>query len=252
MRSSTKSKGARAHNPDEARVAYGVASILLRYPDERTLGELASLSQVARRLSKGVREGLLEACAHLSSVSLIEAQREYVATFDLQRRCSLHLSYYLNGDTRRRGMALWRFQDVFHRAGQRVEDGELADYLPAVLELAASGFEESALQLMKENRAGLLVLGEALHQACSPYAGVLVSLERLLGPVEPRVSEIAERLVFDGPPGELVGLDAPDAFNPYGTEESPHEHPDEYPLNAPSTTTTPTPQLVTIRTKVRT
>ena len=55
--------------------------------------------------------------------------------------------------------------------GHHVAEGELPDYLPAVLELAAGGGEESAITLLQEHRVGLLVLLEALDELASPYAG---------------------------------------------------------------------------------
>ncbi|MGA7835750.1 MAG: nitrate reductase molybdenum cofactor assembly chaperone, partial [Acidimicrobiales bacterium] len=181
----------------------------------------------------------VELCDDLSALSLLDAQREYVATFDLQRRCCLYLSYYLNGDTRRRGMALWRFQEAYRLAGQCVVPGELPDYLPAVLEFASSG-DEMAIQLLNEHRAGILVLLEALGEMHSPYARVVGAIDLLLPP-ESRAAEEARRLVVDGPPSELVGIDAPDAFNPYGVEISRDDDAAQAPVA----------QAVTIRTRER-
>ena len=67
----------------------------------------------------------------------MEAAAAYVDTFDLRRRRSLHLTYYRHGDTRERGMALTALVDAYRVAGFRVAPGELPDFLPALLELAA-------------------------------------------------------------------------------------------------------------------
>jgi nitrate reductase delta subunit len=117
-------------------------------------------------------------------------------------------------------MALWRFQDAYRSAGQQVVQGELPDYLPALLEFAAMGGERPAVQLMSEHRAGILVLLEALEELASPYAGIVRAVDSLLPPREDRVISDAERLVYEGPPSELVGIDDVEVFEPYGTQGS--------------------------------
>lgn len=194
-------------DPEEARATFALASLLLRYPDEQLIESLASLQEICAQLPRRVGAPLAALCRRLSDVSLLESQSDYVATFDLKRRCCLYLSYYLNGDTRRRGMALWRFLDEFKKVGQEVAQGELPDYLPAILEFAALGNEEAAIGLMHEHRAGLLVLLEALDELDSPYAGVVRVIDSLLPPRKDRSITEAERLVFEGPPSELVGID---------------------------------------------
>jgi nitrate reductase delta subunit len=207
-------------DPEETRGAFAAASILLRYPDEPLMGSLDSLMTLSRQLPQNIRTPYVEMCRYLSKNSLLESQTQYVATFDLKRRCCLYLSYYLNGDTRRRGMALWRFQDAYRSAGQQVVQGELPDYLPALLEFAAMGGERPAVQLMSEHRAGILVLLEALEELASPYAGIVRAVDSLLPPREDRVISDAERLVYEGPPSELVGIDDVEVFEPYGTQGS--------------------------------
>jgi nitrate reductase delta subunit len=207
-------------DPEQTRGAFVAASILLRYPDEPLMESLGSLTTLSSQLPQNFGKPYVQMCSYLSENSLLESQTQYVATFDLKRRCCLYLSYYLNGDTRRRGMALWRFQDAYRSAGQEVVQGELPDYLPALLEFAATGGLHPATQLMNEHRAGILVLLEALEEIDSPYAGIVRAVDSLLPPREDRVISDAERLVFEGPPSELVGIDDVEAFEPYGTQSS--------------------------------
>ena len=72
-----------------------------------------------------------------TSAGVTEWQRRYVVTFDLKRKCSLYLSYYATGDTRRRGAALVTFKEAYRAAGWEFDAPELPDYLPAVLEFSA-------------------------------------------------------------------------------------------------------------------
>lgn len=207
-------------DPDEVRGAFAAASIMLRYPDELLVDSLGSLSTLSGQLPSSIRTPYIEICRYLSETPLLESQSQYVATFDLKRRCCLYLSYYLNGDTRRRGMALWRFQDAYRQAGQQVVQGELPDYLPALLEFAATGGDRAAIHLMNEHRAGILVLLEALEELASPYAGIVRAVDSLLPAREDRVISDAERLVYEGPPAELVGIGDTEIFEPYGVQSS--------------------------------
>src|ERR1039458_9257145 len=135
--------------PAHRRVAFAAGSVLLRYPDEGLVEDLALIISATGDLPKALRQPFGELAEHLSTKQLLDSQAQYVATFDLKRRCCLYLSYYLSGDTRRRGMALWQFQEAYRLAGFQVLRGELPDYLPVLLELAASGAEGAAIELIE-------------------------------------------------------------------------------------------------------
>ncbi len=207
----------RAARPAAAQrpAVYAVLSALLRYPDEALIRDLPLLRVAIAGLPARLRDQLEVVVSWLSQTPLLEAQACYVATFDLRRRYCLYLSYYLNGDTRRRGEALWRFQDACHQAGFRVRGGELPDYLPVLLELAASGGEREAVALIQEHRIGIELLYQALSEADSPYASLLNALRALLPAAIPGTGAKAARLVAEGPPAELVGLEPAAAFSPY-------------------------------------
>ena len=105
-----------------------------------------------------------------------ELERRYVETFDLRRRSSLYLSYYLHGDTRKRGMALLRLKRLYAAAGLELAGGELPDYLPLVLEFAALAPDGAGEALLREHRPSLELLRANLHAAGSPYAQLLDAL----------------------------------------------------------------------------
>ena len=69
---------------------------------------------------------------------LLDLEREYVETFDTRRRCTLNVSYYLFGDTRRRGVSLLRLKRLYKAAGLVLDTDELPDHLPAMLEMQPS------------------------------------------------------------------------------------------------------------------
>jgi len=210
---------------DHRRAAYAIISALLRYPDEALVRDLPLLDAAIGIAPAAIRDQLLSVVIWVADTPLLEAQACYVETFDMRRKCCLYLSYYMNGDTRRRGEALWRFQDACRRAGFRVAGGELADYLPLLLELAACGGEGPALELLDEHRAGIELLGAGLRHASSPYAGLISALGALLPAAKAGTASSAARLMRDGPPTELVGVESPGTLSPCrptgeGTEES--------------------------------
>lgn len=192
----------------DRRIAFAAASRLLRYPDPQLLEQLELLRTAAGALPRTVGAGLAAAVEHLAATPLLAAQSGYVATFDLRRRNCLYLTYYLNGDTRRRGMALWRFRDRLATHGVEVGGGELPDYLPAVLELGCgdAAAAETALALLAEHHQGVEVLRRSLAEQHSPYAGVVAAVAAALPEPTPRLLAAAGRLVAQGPPAEQVGL----------------------------------------------
>ncbi len=204
-------------------VAYAAISALLRYPDEQLTRDLPLLQAAAGGLPSAAGGPLTRLVSHLAGQPLLGLQADYVATFDLQRRCCLYLSYYQNGDTRRRGAALWRFRDAYRRAGFRLAGSELPDYLPMLLELAASDGdgEAAATGLISEHREGIRILLSALEARHSPYAAAVQALEAVLPPAGPQVIAGAARLARQGPPAELVGLEFPGSPGPYPLPAAP-------------------------------
>lgn len=193
---------------DEQRlIVFASVSRLLQYPDRDLIEQTELLRSLVRELPRTAGDRLAAFLDHLVAMPLIEAQSDYVSTFDLQRRNCLYLTYYLNGDTRRRGMALWRFQEAYRSRGLGIADGELPDFLPVVLELAADGDEDLALALLLEHRAGLEVLQQSLEAMGSPYAGVVHLLNDSLPDPTEAVLEAARALAEQGPPAEDVGLE---------------------------------------------
>ena len=104
------------------------------------------------------------------------AATAYVDAFDLRRRRSLYLTYYRHGDTRERGMALAALVGAYKSAGFVLAPGELPDFLPALLELAASHPDGQAL--LSEHRPALSALRAGLEEAGSAYAGAVAAVDR--------------------------------------------------------------------------
>jgi nitrate reductase molybdenum cofactor assembly chaperone NarJ/NarW len=181
-------------------VPYRLLSLLLDYPDATLDGALAAAA--------GEPGGNLDPFwSWWRETPLAERQRRYVETFDLDRRTSLHLTYYLYGDTRKRGLALLRLKRLYAAAGLPLEADELPDFLPALLEFAALAPDGYGETLLAEHRLPLELLRLRLGELESPWVCLLdtlcASLPRL-GPIE---RDRLARLHAEGPPGERVGLE---------------------------------------------
>jgi len=200
------------------RVAHMAASVLLAYPDDATIEAAATVRDAVAGLPGPVRSRLGNLAADLTETDPGALQAHYVATFDLKRRCSMYLSYYAAGDTRRRGAALVRFVEAYRAAGWETTGTELPDYLPTVLELSARGDADGtriAGSLLAAHREGIEVLRSALAALGSRWTAGVEAVCLTLPPVDAATADRVARLVASGPPAELVGLAG------YGEEPGP-------------------------------
>ncbi len=189
----------------DQRVVYSGAAVLLSYPDEQLLASLPMVEAAAAEV--GVSELFAPTIAHLRSMPLMDAQSWHVQEFDLSRRHALYLTYWTDGDTRRRGEVLAAVKQTYRDSGLLVDlDGELPDYLPMVLEFCANGAPEAGLGLLNTYRASLELLRLGLEGDKLPHAGVVAAICQTLGGPSPASRAEVQRLL-GGPPVETVGLE---------------------------------------------
>ncbi|MFH0515798.1 nitrate reductase molybdenum cofactor assembly chaperone [Streptomyces sp. M41] len=158
-------------------VLYQAAALCLTYPDDDFRARLPLLREAAPQLR--------EFTDHAAVTAPEELATHYVEVFDLQSRHSLYLSWWTDGDTRRRGMALLRFKDLYRSHGLELTGEELPDFLPAVLEFAS---RTGDLDVLLEHRDALEQLRSRLTDFGTPYATVLDAVCATLptAPVEGR------------------------------------------------------------------
>jgi nitrate reductase delta subunit len=228
--------------PYRAAVLYQAAARLLAYPDAELAGELPLLREALRAVGTPEAEALLPVVAYLAGAGAAgvaeaagqgsgvaeaagrgsgaeEAARgpevaaapadlsglaaAYVATFDFTSRHCLHLTWWTEGDTRRRGAALVRFKEHYRRYGMDPVDGDLPDFLPVVLEFSAATRTDA---LLREHRPALELLRLALTENGTPYARVLEAVCGTLPGASPADRAQAMAMACGGPPSEEVGL----------------------------------------------
>ncbi|MFV0285829.1 MAG: nitrate reductase molybdenum cofactor assembly chaperone [Demequina sp.] len=192
---------------DEIAAARLAASWLLWYPDTDLLARLDAIEAVCAQAPSAVGTPLTRFTSHLRATDLVELQKHYVATFDTKRRTSPYLSFWTDGDTRNRGLAILRFKQAYLEHGFSIGDEELPDHLSVVLEFAARGDRLTGDALLVEHRVSIGLLREALAKAESPYAAVVDGILATLPPLTDEIRERMTQLARQGPPQESVGLE---------------------------------------------
>ncbi|KZS57349.1 nitrate reductase molybdenum cofactor assembly chaperone [Mycobacterium ostraviense] len=191
----------------DVRLLWRIAALLLDYPSRQILAMSDQLAAAAIELPDVVGGPILDFLRGFSSADPMQFAARYVETFDMRRRASLHLTYYAYGDTRKRGMALLRFKHAYRQAGMQPADGELPDYLPLVLEFAATVDPLRGERLLAEHVPVLELLRLSLQDSDSGYADILAAILATLPPISTADRRRIAELAADGPPDEDVGLE---------------------------------------------
>ncbi|MGE3288233.1 MAG: nitrate reductase molybdenum cofactor assembly chaperone [Pseudonocardia sp.] len=202
----------------DTRVVLQAASVCLQYPDDHVRATLPLVRAAVAELPDGRPRERLTAFLDtaFNDTAFNDGGRamgglaeHYVGLFDRSRRCCLYLTWWTDGETRRRGGALAALKARYRAGGAEPVGTELPDFLPAVLEYAATADLADGLALLQEHRAGLELLRLALLDAGSPYAAPVEAVCALLPGPSPEDTAAARALARSGPPREQVGLDLP-------------------------------------------
>jgi nitrate reductase delta subunit len=187
-----------------------VLAALIGYPDAIVRGHLPEMSDLLHEeasLSPSRREELDTLIRHIGDGDPLEREAEYVELFDRGRATSLHLFEHVHGDSRDRGPAMIDLGQTYEKAGLILAEGELPDYLPAVLEFVSTQPPREAKAFLGEMSHIFNALFGALEHHGSAYASVLGALLELAGekarpvapPAEAPLDESwAEPVAFDG------------------------------------------------------
>ena len=187
-----------------------VLAALLGYPDARLRGHLPEMRGLLRDEHAVSPSRLTELDALMDALRRadpLQLEADYVELFDRGRATSLHLFEHVHGDSRERGSAMIDLGQTYAGAGLILNEGELPDYLPAVLEFVSTQPPREARAFLGEMAHIFNAIFGALQQRGSAYASVLGTLLELAGeraqPVamvaeEPLDESWAEPVVFDG------------------------------------------------------
>jgi nitrate reductase delta subunit len=187
------------------------ASVCLSYPEHGVIATSGLLRTALADDAPRQADSFDPLLAFWDSEEPSTIQTHYVDVFDLSRKHSLYLSYWTDGDTRRRGEVLAAFKQRYRRSRFLVDTGgELPDYLPMVLEYAAIVDPVDGTALLQQYRSSVELLRLALVERGTPYAGVLAAVCSTLPGPSPADRKAVMAMAAAGPPTETVGLEPQD------------------------------------------
>ena len=198
----------RRQRHEAIRVVRQAAAVCLGYPERDVLATSGLLRAALAESAPRAAESFEPLLVFWGSSDLAAIQTHYVDVFDLSRKHSLYLSYWTDGDTRRRGEVLAAFKQRYRRSGFLVDTrGELPDYFPMVLEYAAIVDPVDGTALLQEYRCSVELLRLALTELGTPYAGVVAAVCATLPGPSPADRKAVMAMAAAGPPSETVGLE---------------------------------------------
>ena len=181
-------------------ISLRVLAALLGYPDSRLRGHLPEMRELLRN-ERAISSSRLSELDALMQVLLrtdaLELEAEYVALFDRGRATSLHLFEHVHGDSRDRGPAMIDLGQTYEKAGLILAEGELPDYLPAVLEFVSTQPPREARAFLGEMAHIFNAIFGALVHRDSAYASVLGALIEMAGEKAQAVTPAAEEPLDD-------------------------------------------------------
>lgn len=191
------------------RVVHMAAAWCLGYPDGDLLDRLgllrAGLADVPQTAATTALSTFLD---HLSGADPSRLRQDYVEEFDLSGRQTLFLTYWTDGDTRRRGETIAAIKRVYRDSGFAVDlRGELPDHLPVILEFAARVDVDRGTALLAEHRGAIELIRLSLLDKQSPYAHVLAAICQTLPGESPPDRAAAMAMRGHRPEVESVGLE---------------------------------------------
>jgi nitrate reductase molybdenum cofactor assembly chaperone NarJ/NarW len=114
----------RARRQEASRVSRQAAAVCLGYPDADVIASSGLLRAALAECTPHAVENFEPLLAFWDSADPSAIQTHYVDVFDLSRKHALYLSYWTDGDTRRRGEVLAAFKQRYRRSGFLVDTRE--------------------------------------------------------------------------------------------------------------------------------
>ncbi len=159
---------------------YKLLSVLLDYPDaalKENLPEIGALIEGDPDLGSEAKAKLHTVVGWMQGQDLLDLQAHYVQTFDIVPEHSLHLTHHVFGDDRARGPALVDLGEFYKGDGFEALSSELPDYLPLMLEYAATLDELGARVFLADVVEVLDTLAANLEKVGSPYSALIRTVE---------------------------------------------------------------------------
>lgn len=159
-----------------AQLTLKLVAACLQYPGPGFADLLAEVDGLLPDLSDSARPYLEEFVALAAAVAPMELESRYTQAFDFQKEHALHLTFQEVGETPQRALDLITLQDLILGAGFLLPEGELADFIPLLLEFVAELPPGAADENLPVRLAGVLTKIRTALAAAEPlYAPLLAA-----------------------------------------------------------------------------
>jgi nitrate reductase molybdenum cofactor assembly chaperone NarJ/NarW len=146
-------------------------SLLLQYPDESLLKQLAAFRQVIHEIEDACARNRYDLIlSYFEQTPLIQLQEQYTQTFDLSPSNCMNLTYHRWGDTEKRGPALAHLEELYLKSGFERITSELPDFLPLILEFISERPDVANSEIIPLYGTVVETVAGRLSQTGYPYA----------------------------------------------------------------------------------
>ena len=158
---------------EEYRITLKIAAFLLEYPDAAWWDELPEYRAAVEELkTPQSRDVFLDLIDYIEQVGRKDYEREYVRKFDFSQNTNLYLTTHNRTDFGKQSNEMHDYKQLFLDNGYDLQK-ELPDYLPAVLELAATVEPVQAKKILETARGKIELLRERFIEAKLPQVFLL-------------------------------------------------------------------------------
>ena len=158
---------------DEYKIILKVAAHLLEYPDENWWADLSDYRAVVNELqSTQTREVFQDLFDYVEQVGRKDYEQQYVRSFDFSQNTNLYLTTHNRTDFGKQANEMHDFKQLFLENGFDLQK-ELPDYLPAILELAATVEPLNSKKILDTSRPKIELLRERFIEAKLPQVFLL-------------------------------------------------------------------------------
>ncbi len=158
---------------DEYKKVLIIVAFLFEYPDENWHNEFPEYRDAVQELqNQQTREVFIDLFDYVEQVGLKEYERDYVRKFDFSQNTNLYLTTHNRTDFGKQSNEMHDFKQLFLDNGYDLQK-ELPDYLPALLELAATVEPMQSKKILETAQPKIELLRERFIEAKLPQVFLL-------------------------------------------------------------------------------
>ena len=158
---------------EEYKITLRIAAYLLEYPDSVWRKDFPDYCAAASELkTPQSRDVFLDLFDYIEQVGAKEYEREYVRKFDFSQNTNLYLTTHNRTDFGKQSEEMHEYKKLFLDNGYDLQK-ELPDYLPALLELAATVEPAQSKRILATAKDKIELLRDRFIEAKLPQVFLL-------------------------------------------------------------------------------